>query len=61
MDGRLLVEFRERTWEMYVESLEGNAGGCLWHKQEIIVTKRIYVPTQSYQDWKRLLAQPDLH
>ena len=23
--------------------------------------KRIYVPTESYQDWKRLLAQPDLH
>ena len=23
--------------------------------------KRIFIPTQSYQDWKRLLAQPDLH
>ncbi|GAB6061165.1 DUF6946 family protein [Desulfonatronum parangueonense] len=23
--------------------------------------KRIYVPTQSYQDWQCLLAQPDLH
>jgi hypothetical protein len=25
------------------------------------VTKRIYVPTQSFEDWKRLLAKPDLH
>jgi hypothetical protein len=23
--------------------------------------KRIYIPTQSYEDWKRLLAKPDLH
>ena len=22
---------------------------------------RIYIPTQSFEDWKRLLAQPDLH
>jgi hypothetical protein len=25
------------------------------------MSKRIYVPTQSYEDWQRLLAQPDLH
>lgn len=23
--------------------------------------KRIYIPSQSFEDWKRLLAQPDLH
>jgi hypothetical protein len=25
------------------------------------LAKRIYIPTQSYEDWKRLLAKPDLH
>ncbi|GAB6060627.1 DUF6946 family protein [Desulfonatronum parangueonense] len=25
------------------------------------MANRIYIPTQSFEDWKRLLAQPDLH